>query len=67
METSTEIQWVPENESTEADDGEISAEAVVVDPNARPECFSSTLQEMICIAVLTMGVAQSSLATGICQ
>ncbi|KAL7266471.1 hypothetical protein RUND412_010982 [Rhizina undulata] len=66
MQTSTEIQRASENEPTESD-GETSAIAVVLDPNARPECFSSTLQEMICIAVLTMGVAQASLAGGVCQ
>ena len=35
--------------------------------NARPACFKSTLQEIACVFVLTMGVAQSSLASGACQ
>ncbi|KAH7089623.1 major facilitator superfamily-domain-containing protein [Paraphoma chrysanthemicola] len=34
------------------------------DPNARPECFSSTIQEVLVIASCTMAVAMTSFLTG---
>jgi hypothetical protein len=34
------------------------------DPNARPECFTSTFQESMFIASVTMAVAMTSFLTG---
>jgi hypothetical protein len=34
------------------------------DPNARPECFKSTLQECLFVMSVTMAVAMSSFLTG---
>jgi len=34
------------------------------DPNARPECFTSTFQECMFIASVTMAVAMTSFLTG---
>jgi hypothetical protein len=34
------------------------------DPNARPECFSSTLQECLFVASVTMAVAMTSFLGG---
>jgi len=34
------------------------------DPNARPECFTSTLQECLFVMSVTMAVAMSSFLTG---
>lgn len=34
------------------------------DPNARPECFSSTFQECLFVLSVTMAVAMSSFLTG---
>lgn len=34
------------------------------DPNARPECFTSTLQECLFVLSVTMAVAMTSFLTG---
>jgi hypothetical protein len=34
------------------------------DPNARPDCFSSTLQECLFVMSVTMAVAMTSFLTG---
>jgi hypothetical protein len=34
------------------------------DPNARPECFNSTLQECLFVSLVTMAVAMTSFLTG---
>ena len=34
------------------------------DPNARPECFTSTLQECLFVISVTMAVAMTSFLTG---
>jgi hypothetical protein len=34
------------------------------DPNARPECFKSTLQECLFVSLVTMAVAMTSFLTG---
>jgi hypothetical protein len=35
-----------------------------IDPNARPECFKSTLQECLFVLSVTMAVAMTSFLTG---
>ena len=45
-------------------DQEQNAVDVVRDPNERPECFSSTIQEYLFVLTSTMAIGQSSFLQG---
>jgi hypothetical protein len=48
-----------------SDDAELgNSNAPIKDPDARPECFSSTFQECLFVISVTMAVAMTSFLTG---
>lgn len=51
---------------TSEKDAELGASSppIPADPNARPECFTSTLQECLFVISVTMAVAMTSFLTG---